>query len=144
MAAALHRFEQKTIATASGRLVPVHRSLIQNGGMLSPYWLTYEWFDAWPWSSADSDRALGSFAEAAFVKAVKEQLIAFPAFDLRPHESLAQQFNGRDYQVHMGNPLHVEVKADYQGGQWGTGNLFVQTHEQDHRHGGRLVHRGPP
>lgn len=141
MVAKLHQFDEKVIATAIGRVVPVHANLVQNGGLLLPFWLTYEWFDAWDWAGAPSDDALGKFAEAAFLKATREKLIAFPAWEVTKHDDIAEQYQGRDFRVRVGSPLHAEVKADYQGGQWGTGKLFVQTHEQNHRHRGRLLHR---
>ncbi len=39
------------------------------------------------------------------------------------------------------DPTLIEVKADIAGGIWGTGNLFVQTHEGGHKHGQRNGHR---
>jgi hypothetical protein len=58
---------------------------------------------------------------------------------LTRYEEVEDQRNGVDFKCEA--KYDVETKADVPGGVWGTGNLFVQTHELHHQHGERNGHR---
>ena len=143
MAADLERFERREIRSAIGHLVPVIPNLISNGGLLRAYDYDYPLFKRWDWQGAKSDRALGAMAEALFENLCSSGQFALPVRAER-YDEQGDQFQGKDFACSLGAPrVDVEVKADVQGGIWGTGNLFVQTHELHHRATERLSHRQP-
>lgn len=142
--------QEKAIRSAIGRLVPIIKAgdwLRCNGGIIDQFDAGYEFFGRWQWATAASDRAVGAMAEEAFQAACREHLLCLP-IRARRLNAKADQVTGRDYECDLGAPsVSVEVKGDIKGGAWGTGNLFVQTHEGTHRDGdrhdfnGRNAHR---
>jgi len=136
------KYERKTIPTAMGHIVPVVKNLRANNGFIWYFGFPYEWLDSYDISSADSDRTAGTETERLFEFCVKAGLFLVPLAVDRKYLELREQFDGKDYRCSFGNGfLDVEIKLDARGGRWGTGNLFVQTHELNHDHARRSGHR---
>lgn len=127
------------IPSARGRLCRLFGNRVCDGGFIYRADLEPDWFDGW--SAAASDTAAGDLAERVFEISVTHRRFQIPAKATRFNER-AEQFTGKDFEVTPLAPsLTVEVKADFVGGEWGSGNLFVQTHELHHKHGERNAHR---
>ena len=137
----LSRFDKCTIRSAIGHIVPIHPNLRSNGGIIHSVVPGFEFFAEWDWNSAESDKAVGKMAEACFAKFVREHQFFLPVKIKRFYESTEDQYKGKDFEVSLGRPtVDIEVKGDARGGVWGTGNLFVQTHETGHDYNGRRSH----
>jgi len=135
----LNHLPEREIASARGRLCKLVGNRVCDGGFIYDIDLPLRWIEGWQDARTDSD--VGAFAERIFEQCVETRLFQLPAV-FRRLESRTEQFTGRDYEL---SPKHarlsVEVKADFVGGEWGTGNLFVQTHEFHHQHEKRNGHR---
>lgn len=130
---------EKEITSSRGRLCKLNGNRVVDGGFIYDIELPLKWIEGW--RDAASDREAGAMAERIFEQCVGKRLFQMPA-TARRLETRAEQFTGRDYELSPIFPsFSVEVKADFAGGEWGTGNLFVQTHELHHKHSGRNAHR---
>lgn len=128
MAAIHERFQERVISSARGRLAPLPTILLVNGGRARFVDLGYERMDRYAFDTVASDRRAGDLAERCFVEAAADGLVCLPVIVQKKYETFAQQTRGMDYAVRLlGHD--VEIKADIAGGMWGTGNLFIQTHE---------------
>lgn len=129
------------IPSARGVLIPIRQHLMlktsKRSGFIHECELGPEFFHQWDWSGASNDREVGAFAEQCFSEAVRQRLLLLPVA-LKKVSSVEEQFKGQDFECKAN--YAIEVKADIRGGIWGTGNLFVQTHEQGHRSLGRNEH----
>jgi hypothetical protein len=137
----LAKYPAKEIISARGHVVPILENLIYNGGIIRPLDFTYPWFKQFDFSSAASDHDAGALAEAAVKEAAGAGLLTLPV-QIEFADGIDDQFSGFDFRAALFQaPTMIEVKADVAGGIWGTGNLFVQTHERGHRHSERNGHR---
>jgi hypothetical protein len=135
------RYQPKEIVSARGYVVPIRENLIYNGGIIRPLDFSYPWFKQFDFADAASDHDAGVLAESVVRAAADAGLLTLPVA-LEFAESVGDQFSGFDFRAELfKTPTLIEVKADVAGGIWGTGNLFVQTHERGHRHGERNGHR---
>lgn len=137
MLALIERSPSVEIKSARGRLVAIHGNVFPAGNIHDSD-LGYDFFDRWPWDSAKSDKDVGAFAEQCFSVAVRERRLTLPVH-LDRYNSVGEQYQGKDFRCRTN--YDVEIKADIPGGVWGTGNLFVQTHELHHQHHTRNAHR---
>lgn len=139
MTAILPTLPEVTITSATGRLCKLNGRRVVDGGFIHDIDLPLKWIDGWRDCEADTDA--GEMAERIFKQCVDARLFQIPAkatFLL----DINDQYTGRDFLVKpLVGELSVEVKADFRGGEWGTGNLFVQTRELHHKHGERNAHR---
>lgn len=126
------------IPSAKGALCPILPNLIENRGFIHAVFLGGQWMRRWEWRRAASDAEAGEIAESMFEVAARERKMLFP-MNTFPIVDFKRQCEDGDFDCCADYP--VEVKADFAGGLWGTGNLFVQTHEQGHKHGARHAHR---
>jgi len=124
------------IPTARGHLVSIHANRFPKG-CIHDADLGYDFFDRWSWETAVSDDEVGAFAEECFSVAVQQRRMMLPV-GLKRYEKIEEQREGKDFQCRAN--YDVEIKADIRGGIWGTGNLFVQTHELHHQHQERNAH----
>lgn len=139
MAELLPKLQERAIATAKGRLCRLYGNRTCDGGFIRTIELPLPWVAGW--DSLGSDRDAGEMAERVFEQCVEHRLFQMPltAFRLNTRE---EQFTGRDYVVRpIREQFAVEVKADFVGGEFGSGSLFIQTHELYHQHGQRNAHR---
>lgn len=136
----LKRYPIAEIQSARGHLIKLHENFFPNG-CIHDADLGYEFFKQWRWKEAASDDQAGDWAEQCFAMAVRERRLNLPV-RLTRYEKVEEQREGKDFQCRA--DYDVEIKADLPGGVWGTGNLFVQTHELHHQHEGRNVHRDKP
>jgi hypothetical protein len=142
MRAAMLAYPQVEIASARGHIVKIndHRiSWTKPGvGFIHDCEPGFDFFKRWAWDTAENDRDVGAFAEECVELAMKAKLLTLP---VRPVKVIKrdEQFDGRDFWC--GVDYSIEVKADVRGGVWGTGNLFVQTHELRHNYLERNGHR---
>lgn len=135
----LDSLPEREIVSAKGRVCRLKTNRVCDGGFIYDISLPYQWVEGW--DDLESDSAAGEFAERIFEQCVDSRLFQIPA-KARRLNTKAEQYTGRDYVVQpMAASLSVEVKADFVGGEWGTGNLFVQTHEYRHQWAGRNTHR---
>lgn len=141
MVVVLDRFPEAVIASARGRLVRLHGNRDCDGGFIRSIERPYGWFNAFGWKDAASDCDVGEIAERMFQTLINEQGFPFP-IQAHKYAALDDQYQGKDFRVtpRMSH-FDVEVKADIRGGEWGTGNLFVQTHEGGHQWAGRNAHK---
>ncbi len=132
---------ERVIASAKGRLCRLFGNRKVDGGFIYAVDLPVAWWAERDWYGASSDREVGQWAEDIFRRAVQEGFIGIPACCER-YDDAADQFTGRDFRLipALQNPDY-EIKADVAGGEWGSGNLFIQTHELHHQHGQRNAHR---
>jgi hypothetical protein len=137
MLAVLDKYTAVEIKSARGHLVKLHGNVFPKG-FVHDAELGYEFFKRWKWNDADSDIEVGAWAEECFAVAVRERRLTLPV-RLTRYEAVEDQRNGVDFKCEA--KYDVETKADVPGGVWGTGNLFVQTHELHHQHGERNGHR---
>lgn len=130
------------IRSARGHLVPLkeHRiSWIKPAvGFIHDCELGYDFFKQWEWTRAVDDREIGAFAEECFAQALRAKRLTLPV-NAKKVVDISEQFQGKDFECRAS--YAVEVKADVPGGVWGTGNLFVQTHEFRHQYEERNGHR---
>lgn len=137
MVDALDNFREAKIRSAIGRVVPIVRNLAVNGGCIRYTELGYPYFERWDFASAPTDREAGALAEDLFSTACVEGLFLLPVRVCKRYDAYAEQIQGKDFECDLGRPgsVDIEVKFDGPGGTWGTGNLFVQTHEGTRRDG---------
>jgi hypothetical protein len=141
MLALMAKYETKTIASARGHVVPILQNLVHNGGIIWPCDLPFDWFKQFGFSAAASDHDVGKIAERCFKTAVSDGFFRLPVA-VEFAEEIQDQYQGFDFRARLhANPALIEVKADIVGGVWGSGNLFVQTHEGGHKHAERNGHR---
>lgn len=137
----LARCPTREIPTARGHLVRLIGNRAVDGGVIQEIERDDAWFRQWDWKQAETDGAAGAMAEDMFSRVVAEHGFPFP-LGLQRYDQIADQYQGKDFCLRPKiAALDVEVKADFVGGEWGTGNLFVQTHELRHQHGARHAHR---
>jgi len=137
----LPKFPEREIISARGRLVRLIGNRVCDGGIVREIERPDPWFRAWNWKDAESDSEVGAMAEAMFEAVICEHGFPFPLTAER-YETREEQYQGKDYKITPKlSALDIEIKADFVGGEWGTGNLFVQTHELKHQHGARHAHR---
>lgn len=136
----LPKFPTREIPTARGHLARLIGNRVCDGGVIREVERDDVWFRQWAWKQAETDGDAGAMAEAMFAQVVAEHGFPFPLTAER-YEERADQYQGKDFRL---TPklaaIDVEVKADFVGGEWGTGNLFIQTHELRHQHGARHAH----
>ena len=141
MSALCGKFRHVEIKSAKGHLVPLNGNRDCDGGIIKDVGRTYKWFSEFQWINADTDSKAGAIAERMFEQLIAEFAFPIPAKAIR-YDEREDQFCGKDYRL---TPLisepDIEIKGDFEGGEWGTGNLFVQTHEYRHAHGERHAHR---
>jgi len=125
----LPRLKTREIDTAIGALCPLAGNRDCDGGFIESICPPVEWWRQYDWKRGTKDE-VGAFAEALFVRCVDARLFRVPTKAVR-YETKEEQYRGRDFRVTPAmSGFDVEVKADVVGGEWGTGNLFVQTHEK--------------
>ena len=135
----LPRLPERKIVSAAGRLCRLFGNRTCDGGFIHAIELPLPWVAGW--QSLSSDAAAGELAERVFEQCVEKRLFQIPARAARLN-TRAEQLTGRDYVVRpVREQLAVEVKADFVGGEWGSGNLFIQTHELHHQPSRRNAHR---
>lgn len=135
----LDSLPEREIASAKGRLCKLNGRRTVDGGFIYRIEIPLKWMDGW--QACKTDGEAGEFAEYIFENCVMDRLFQMPARAQR-FDTKEEQYKGQDYRiVPMWPAFSVEVKADFVGGEWGTGNLFVQTHELHHRHGERNAHK---
>lgn len=134
----LKSYPEREIVSARGRLIPILGSLKSNGGFLESEMLGDDLFRRWDWKNATSDCDVGAYAEELVEAACAARLLRFPVRAVR-YEDIVEQRKGKDFRLSVA--FDLEVKADVVGGIWGTGNLFVQTHEYKHQHADRNAHK---
>ncbi len=137
MLAGFTAYSVREIRSARGRLVPIACNLFDVGGFIHEAYLGEKFFARWPWDYADTDCDVGEYAERLVAAACEELLLLFPVKLVR-YDERPDQFKGKDFRCSVA--FDLEVKSDIPGGVRGTGNLFVQTHEYRHQHGGRNSH----
>jgi hypothetical protein len=137
MLVVLERYPPVEIRSARGHKVRLHGNVFPQG-FIHDAELGYEFFKRWKWIEAASDREAGAWAEECFAVAVRERRLTLPMRATR-YDNVEDQRKGKDFRCE--GKYDVETKADVPGGVWGTGNLFVQTHELHHQHGERNGHR---
>lgn len=134
------KYQHVKIKSAQGHLVRLSGNRVCDGGFIFDAGIKSEWVAGW--RDLDSDSEAGAIAERVFEQCVKSARFAVPARATR-YDAKEDQFKGKDYRVTpFIDSFDVEVKADFVGGEWGSGNLFIQTHELRHDWAGRNSHRG--
>ena len=129
MLAILPKLKQREIATAIGVLCPLYGNRACDGGFIEHIDPPWEWWKDYNWEAITKDEA-GAHAENLFMRCVERRLFKIPAKATR-YETRQEQYSGRDFKITPAfASFDVEVKADMIGGEWGTKNLFVQTHEK--------------
>lgn len=130
------RFRVNEGPTFKGVLVPIIPNLRSNGGIIRPYDFSanggYQVFNKWTWDG-DTDAAVGEMGEQCL-----QHFAESGEFCLPVHVSFLNgkehQYKGKDFYCQLPKPkVSIEVKTDVRGGVWGSGNLFVQTHESQHK-----------
>lgn len=136
----LSRFKAWNGPTSKGFLVPIIPNLRENNGIIRPYDFSttggYKIFSQWTWKGK-TDRKVGEMGEECF-----QWFAEAGEFCLPVHASFLSgkslQYKGMDFYCQLLKPkVSIEVKADVKGGIWGSGNLFVQTHELQHKRGSK-------
>jgi hypothetical protein len=125
----LSRYKDTKGDTYIGKLVDIRKHIKTNGGFITFIEMTYPLFKEYNWSDKDLT-VLGCYGEEVFKRACDQGVFRLPCYATL-YNQIEDQYKGRDFLV---KPLiektFVEVKVDRPGGIWGSGNLFVQTHEK--------------
>jgi hypothetical protein len=125
------KFKIKEIPTAKGYLVPILKNLRENGGIIRRYFLGYEVFKRWTWK-AKTDAGIGEMGEQCFDAVCKKGDFMLPVC-VGFYDKKIDQYTGKDFYCSLPKEkISIEIKTDIPGGVWGTGNLFIQTHESQH------------
>lgn len=141
MLALMTNYPQVEIVSAKGHLVKILPNEKQKGGIIDVIDVPWQWWREVDIEGAPNDEEAGKRAEQIFHKCVDSGLFSIPC-RANFYTELQDQFTGRDFSVVPLMPqVDVEVKLDAPGGLYGTGNLFVQTHEYKHEHSARNAHK---
>lgn len=117
------------IPTAKGFLLPIVGNRTWEGGFIFANYAEEIWFRQWPWSGK-TDADIGEMGEKCFQKACQIGIVRMPV-SVGRFNTIEEQYKGKDFAL-SSLGADVEVKTDLPGGVWGTGNLFLQTHERQH------------
>ncbi len=129
MKEAIGRYKRIEIPTAVGHAVPIVANLINNNGFIMPINIGYEWFKKYDWGRGTEEHK-GKWAESIVMESIEQAGFLTPV-SVSFLELREEQYQGKDLHIKpKAEIFSVEVKADVPGGIWGTGNLFVQTHER--------------
>ena len=127
----IKNFQKKEIPTAKGFIVPIIPNLRENGGIIRAYYLGPDFLRSWSWK-ADTDAGIGAMGEDC-VRAASDAGDFMLPVSVGFYRDKADQYKGKDFFARLPKPeITIEIKTDLPGGIWGTGNLFVQTHESQH------------
>lgn len=132
----IDKCKKVSIPTAEGRIVPIIKNEKARGGIIHVIDVPWQWWEYEKLSAKDeipNDRIAGQRAESLFNRCVIDGLFTIPcAASFYTEQS--DQFRGIDFKVFpKASSIDVEVKFDGAGGLYGSGNLFVQTNEKDHK-----------
>ena len=124
----LKKYPVSTGKTFIGHLVTIRNNLKANDGFITGIEFGYRELKKHKWENA-SEHEAGEIGENIFVSLVDSGIIRLPAKSSKFREK-KDQYMGKDFVLTAKIPeTIIEVKFDRPGGVWGTGNLFVQTHE---------------
>ena len=135
MVKVLSRYQDTKGETYIGKLVGIREHIKGNGGFITFIEMTYPLFKEYNWKMehkylSDKDLTeLGRYGEDVFKRACDTGMFRLPGTAI-PYSQIEDQYKGKDFLVKpLLDKTFVEVKVDRPGGIWGSGNLFVQTHE---------------
>ena len=116
--------------------MPIIPNLRCNEGIIRPYDFSpsggYEEFKKWTWEGS-TDAEVGKMGEECVQYFAQLGELTLP-ISVGFYVEKADQFKGKDFYCKLLKPqMTIEIKTDVVGGIWGTGSLFVQTHESPHQ-----------